>query len=263
MIDPRTEISNRLRKIEDTFGVEVIFACEAGSRAWGFDSPDSDWDVRFVFKRRPEDYITYHKVKDVIDRSMLEKIGIWDDKFDFAGWDVIKAFGLFRKSNPTFLEWLRSPILYRESAAFEEITGMVPDMFDPKASYYHYLNMARRDILAHHMNSEVSYKKYLYMVRCLLAVEYVLKFNEPIPVPMEDLLRCIVPEENPLFTEVMRLIEMKKNGAELGKGRRIVPISTWIEEMLSKYENDGLGNYEYPSRPDGKLLRLLSKTVLG
>ena len=45
-------VRNALAQVEAERNVRVLFACESGSRAWGFASRDSDYDVRFLYVHR-------------------------------------------------------------------------------------------------------------------------------------------------------------------------------------------------------------------
>ncbi len=101
----RTAIGEALAQAEQRYDVKVLLAVESGSRAWGFASPDSDWDVRFIYVHRPEWYLGIDEKRDVIEEMLPLDI-------DLAGWDLRKALRLFRKSNPPLLEWLRSPLNY-------------------------------------------------------------------------------------------------------------------------------------------------------
>ena len=97
-----------------------MWACESGSRAWGFPSVNSDYDVRFVYLRRTEDYLRASPLRDVIEIPI-------SDELDISGWDLPKALGLFRKSNPPLLEWLQSPIVYQQEKVFiDAISAMIP-----------------------------------------------------------------------------------------------------------------------------------------
>jgi predicted nucleotidyltransferase len=110
-IDPamREQVMANLRAIEAQHNVTILFACESGSRGWGFASPDSDYDVRFIYVNRLPWYLTVAPGRDVIELPISGDL-------DINGWDLRKALGLMRESNPTLLEWLRSPIVYREEA---------------------------------------------------------------------------------------------------------------------------------------------------
>ena len=131
----RDEIENRLRSIEAGQGVRYPFAVESGSRAWGFPSPDSDYDVRFVYVRPLDWYLSIEPGRDVIETPLVDEI-------DLNGWDVRKALRLFWKSNPAFVEWIQSPITYREQGGFRaNALHALPDVYTPEKGIYHYRSM--------------------------------------------------------------------------------------------------------------------------
>ncbi len=103
----RTRVQEELERLERERNVKVLYACESGSRAWGFASPDSDYDVRFVYVEKPDWFVQVDAPRDVIERPL-------DDELDVSGWELRKTLGLLRKSNPTLLEWLDSPLVYRQ-----------------------------------------------------------------------------------------------------------------------------------------------------
>ena len=100
-LDKQT-IVKRLRQIEKEENVRILYACESGSRCWGFASEDSDYDIRFVYVRRMEDYLRVFSQRDVIEMPV-------DDLWDLNGWDLQKALQLLHKSNSALIEWLQSP----------------------------------------------------------------------------------------------------------------------------------------------------------
>ena len=101
-------IQKKLEEIEKQEHVKIILAVESGSRAWGFESTDSDYDVRFIYVREPEMYLRLDTIRDVIEWQL-------DEVFDICGWDIKKALQLLYKSNPTLFEWIHSPIVYKET----------------------------------------------------------------------------------------------------------------------------------------------------
>ena len=137
------KILEELRKIEAAEEVKIIMAVESGSRAWGFASPDSDYDVRFIYVRKQEDYLRLEGMRDVIEWRL-------DETLDISGWDLKKALQLIYKSNPTIFEWCASPIVYMENEAFAKIKALLPQYFSVKKSLYHYWHMA-----------ETNYREYL------------------------------------------------------------------------------------------------------
>ena len=131
------KIDSELKRIEQEEGVRILYACESGSRAWGFPSKDSDYDVRFIYVRPVDWYLSLFDKRDVIERPI-------SDQLDINGWDLKKALNLFRKSNPPLLEWLQSPIQYMEQyGVTEQIRQLSPLTFSPRSSMYHYLHMAK------------------------------------------------------------------------------------------------------------------------
>lgn len=102
-----SEIMNKLESIEQEHGIKILYAVESGSRGWGFASQDSDYDVRFLYIHPTDWYLSIEERKDHIEYPI-------NDLLDINGWDIKKAFLLFKKSNPPLLEWLSSPIVYAD-----------------------------------------------------------------------------------------------------------------------------------------------------
>lgn len=169
----REEILNRLRKAETEHGVRVLYACESGSRAWNFASPDSDYDVRFLYVRPQEWYLSF----DVEHRRDVIEYPIVDD-IDCNGWDIKKALYLFTRTNGALLEWLRSPIKYIEiGTVAERLRQLAPRVFDAKALCYHYSHMARGNAREYLFEDRVRLKKYFYVLRPLFAIRHVGKVS--------------------------------------------------------------------------------------
>lgn len=133
----RAAIGAALDDLERTEALRILYACEAGSRAWGFESADSDCDVRFVYARPVEWYLSIDDRRDVIERPLQGLL-------DVRGWDLRKALRLYRKSNPPLLEWLGSPIVYREAGPLAaRLRELLPRYYSSRASFRHYLHMAQ------------------------------------------------------------------------------------------------------------------------
>lgn len=136
------EIRQRLRNLAVQEDVVILLAVESGSRAWGFESTDSDYDVRFIYIRRPETYLSIdlEAQRDVIERPIVDEI-------DLSGWDIRKALKLFHKSNPPLLEWLQSPLIYSEQFSFAaKLRGLRPSFYSPRNCFHHYFHMARGNV---------------------------------------------------------------------------------------------------------------------
>ncbi|MFF2091751.1 nucleotidyltransferase domain-containing protein [Paenibacillus sp. NPDC058174] len=219
-------IQNELARIEGEEGVRIVYACESGSRAWGFPSRDSDYDVRFIYIRPVEWYLSITEKRDVIERPI-------SDMLDITGWDLRKALRLFRKSNPPLLEWLQSPAVYQETgSATEALRSLSPLTFSPRSCLYHYLNMARGNYRDYLQGDRVRLKKYFYVLRPILACEWIEKRNEMPPIAFEELMRELLPPDSEVGMEVSGLLERKRAGEELDSGLPLQAINDYLEERI-------------------------------
>lgn len=225
------EIARALDEIECGESVRVLFACESGSRAWGFASADSDFDVRFLYAHPWDWYISVKDRRDVIERPI-------EGALDVSGWDLRKALRLFRKSNPPLLEWLVSPIVYREkSGTAEKLRTLAEQYHSPRACAYHYLHMAQGNFREYLKGQEVWTKKYLYVLRPLLAIQWIERGLGVIPMEFQRLVEHVVPAGG-LRSAIDDLVERKRQGSELERGPRIVSISEFIESELGRHEGE-------------------------
>ncbi|UQZ35009.1 hypothetical protein C2I18_16650 [Paenibacillus sp. PK3_47] len=230
MTEIEQSILGELRRIESEDNVRILYACESGSRAWGFPSRDSDYDVRFIYLRRPEDYLSIFEQRDVIERPI-------SDLLDINGWDLKKALLLFRKSNPPLLEWLQSPIKYEENyKVAEQVRSLSPLSFSPKSCIYHYLNMARGNYREYLQGSEVKIKKYFYVLRPLLACAWIEKYGEVPPLDFTVLVNDLIPEGSELSDTIQKLLLRKMSGDELNLEPRLDDINDYLERQISHFE---------------------------
>lgn len=234
--DVRAEIDRRLARVEDEEGVSVLYACESGSRAWGFPSTDSDYDVRFIYVR-PRDWylsIDVERKRDVIERPITDEI-------DLNGWDLRKALQLLRKSNPPLLEWLRSPIVYRtEPPVVEALKEMAVTYYSPVALSYHYWHMARGNFKGGLQGERIRLKKYFYALRPLLAVKWIEEDRGPVPVEFGALVDHIITDPA-LKRAIYALLDAKRAGEELDDRPRIPPIHQFIEAEVERLEQEAFG----------------------
>ncbi|MBQ6823535.1 MAG: nucleotidyltransferase domain-containing protein [Clostridia bacterium] len=220
-------ILKKLHEIEEKEGVTVLHAVESGSRAWGFASPDSDYDVRFIYLRSPEYYLKLEPTRDVIEWQL-------DETLDVNGWDLQKMLRLLYKSNPTIFEWMNSPIVYKTTPAWEEITATVRAYFQPKAALYHYLSTAKRTYLTQLKGEAVKYKKYFYILRPLLAARWVQEKKESAPMLFADLLTQSLPQE--VRAVVEELLAIKRQSGEAMIGPHIEVLDRYAEEQMALLE---------------------------
>ncbi|MFD2661872.1 nucleotidyltransferase domain-containing protein [Paenibacillus thailandensis] len=230
MSDVQQQILNELQRIEREENVRILYACESGSRAWGFPSKDSDYDVRFIYIRPVEWYLSILEKRDVIERPI-------SDMLDISGWDLRKALTLFRKSNPPLLEWLQSPIVYKENyLVAERIRRMSPYTFSPKSCMYHYLHMAKGNYRDYLQGERVKIKKYFYVLRPVLACEWIEKYNAMPPIQFDRLVEDIVPDGSELRNVIHELLTRKKAGEEMDYEPRINPINDYLEQKIAYFE---------------------------
>ena len=220
-------IQKHLLEIEQKENVAIFFACESGSRAWGFPSANSDYDVRFLYAWPIEWYLSIADSRDVIEYPV-------NDELDINGWDIKKALKLFRKSNPPLFEWLGSPIVYKEQFDIaEKMRFLSKEYYSPLACIHHYLHMAEGNYREYLKGEEVWIKKYFYVLRPLLAIQWIEQGNGVAPTAFKVLVDRLLPS-SPLRTAIEDLIEKKRAGAELDRGPKIPVISDFIDSELER-----------------------------
>ncbi|WP_434752643.1 nucleotidyltransferase domain-containing protein [Paenibacillus amylolyticus] len=231
----RDIIAKQLAQIEQEEQVRIIYACESGSRAWGFPSQDSDYDVRFIYVRPLEWYLSIEEQRDVIERPI-------SDQLDINGWDIRKALKLFRKSNPPLLEWLQSPIQYDEQySVAEQIRALSPLTFSPKSCMYHYLNMAKGNFRDYLQGEQVKIKKYFYVLRPLLACGWIERYETMPPMAFDELVETLIPAGTPLYTEIHDLLRRKKAGEEMDMEPQLPAIQKYITAQIAHVEQSAAG----------------------
>ncbi len=218
----------KLKEIEEQHNIKVLLAVESGSRAWGFASPDSDFDVRFIYKRPQNKYLELNKSRDVIELPI-------DDTWDVNGWDLDKTLRLLYKSNPTLFEWLNSPICYCKTDFSEKILPLTSEYFSIKNTLYHYLNTARNNIKTFLQGETVRPKKYFYAIRPILACLWVLENKTPPPVPFSELTAAMLPEY--LKPSLDYLIDIKINSPEKAEIKPIKDIDDFLNQNIVLLDN--------------------------
>lgn len=199
-------ILEKLRQTEQSENVKILLAVESGSRAWGFASPDSDYDVRFIYARPVSDYLRLEKIRDVIELPI-------EGEFDINGWDLQKTLRLIYKSNPTVFEWLNAPIVYLKNDFAAEINTVAKDYFSVKKALYHYLNMAVHNYKAYLKEDYVKAKNYFYVLRAILACKWLLDKGTPPPVSFSELAESEL--DDTVKAEVKKLLDLKMNCPEI------------------------------------------------
>ena len=200
-------ILSHLKESEQQNGVKVLLAVESGSRAWGFHSAESDWDVRFVYVHNLDWYLKVNEGRDVIEH-------MYDDDVDLVGWDLRKTLRLFQKSNPSLLEWLHSPIIYYADGVFlSRMRGLEPAFFNPIKTMYHYANIYIKHDKRYLQNAAYPMKRFLYYLRGILACRWVEERQSMPPVLFVDLVNGTVKEEA-IRQHIQELLALKKASKE-------------------------------------------------
>ena len=228
----KATILKTLKQIELDYDVKILYACESGSRAWGFPSKDSDYDVRFIYVHRPEYYLSIDPVgvgkkRDVIELPINELL-------DVTGWELTKALKLFRKSNPHLLEWMNSGIVYYQAfTTIQQMKQLSESFFTPNACLYHYLNMANNNFREFLKSEKVRIKKYFYALRPVLAARWIEAYNEFPPLEFQTLVEKLIPEGE-LKMEINVLLERKLRGDELDLEPGIDIFHSFLEAELTQ-----------------------------
>ncbi|MDY3929168.1 MAG: nucleotidyltransferase domain-containing protein [Clostridia bacterium] len=244
-------IKEKLIEIEKRENIKILHCVESGSRAWGFPSPDSDYDVRFIYVRPKEYYLRLDKTRDVIEWQL-------DETLDINGWDLQKMLRLLHSSNPTVFEWKNSPIVYKTSDEWESISKVFDDYFSAKSGIYHYLSMAKTNYREYLKGDVVRLKKYFYVLRPLLACEYIRENQKSPPMLFKNLL-CYLDGE--VKNEVLKLLELKMKTSELGEGKAVTCINKYIEDKISEFDEYAKGMFAF-QKPEWDTLNNLFLEII-
>ncbi|MFB9865626.1 nucleotidyltransferase domain-containing protein [Rufibacter immobilis] len=221
-------IQQKLEELESGNNITILFAVESGSRAWGFPSPDSDYDVRFIYKHPPEWYLSLDEQKDTI--NCLE------GELDLVGWEIRKALRLLRKSNAALLEQIQSPILYSKKGCFlDELQTLATAYFSPRAGLHHYLSMAFNYYKACAPEDEVKLKSYFYLLRTALASLWIVENGTIPPMEFKDLLPMV--RDMKQLAKVEQLLEVKAQVGEQYRQPKEEELETYLLQILRYCES--------------------------
>jgi uncharacterized protein len=251
-----------IKQIELDYPVKVLFACESGSRAWGFPSMGSDYDVRFLYVHRVEWYLSIDQKRDVIEIPRNDKISIpINQLLDTSGWELRKALKLLRKSNPPLLEWLFSDIQYYEKySTASKMRSLAHKIFSINSCILHYLNMAKGNYQTYLTRPNTNIKKYFYVLRPLLAAKWIEKYQTMPPIKFQDLLNDLIPERE-LMSQVEELMSRKMAGEELMEGPKVERILAFLETEINRLEMT-VKNFTTPFEDPTEELNLIFRETL-
>jgi len=219
----KSKILNTLKQIENEYEIKILYACESGSRAWGYPSKNSDYDVRFIYIHRPSWYLLIDPQMDFIEQPISESL-------DINGWELQKCLKLYRKSNPTILEWIHSSLFYTQPySTVEKLRQHTQDIFSPIACLYHYIHMAQKNFRKER-ELRINVKAYFNILRPILAARWIEKYGQFPPVQFTTLVEKMMPTSD-LKYEVKCLLDSKI------KGEVSVTTKTLIDDFIENELN--------------------------
>jgi predicted nucleotidyltransferase len=220
-------IKKSLKEIEKKHAVKVVYACETGSRAWGFPSPDSDYDVRMIYMHEPDWYLTLWDKKDTIE-IMLD-----GGELDITGWDFKKCLKLLWKSNGALLERIQSPIVYCQTGSLvEDFQKYAAKCFTPIAAMHHYSGMAKNSFDDIEGRSEIKLKKLFYALRATLACKWIIEKDSIPPIVFSKMVNELKFDET-LKKRINYLVELKSEKNESYMHTEEKELAGFIKEQLA------------------------------
>ncbi|AFY91740.1 nucleotidyltransferase domain-containing protein [Chamaesiphon minutus] len=224
-IDPT--ITAKLQQLAIAEQLTILYACESGSRAWGFPSPDSDYDVRFIYLRPLAWYLSIDDRPDTVDLPV-------NSLLDINGWDLRKALKLFKGSNSAIYEWIQSPIVYADRTHLpQELLNLASNYYSCRAGIHHYLNMTIGCYREHLQFDTVKLKKYFYALRPILAAKWIITYQTFPPMVLSKLME-LISDRRDIVAEIDRLLTIK---ATANESTIIAPIPLLNEFIRSEIEN--------------------------
>jgi predicted nucleotidyltransferase len=222
------KITSHLKQIEVEKNIEILYACETGSRAWGFASPDSDYDIRFIYKHKKDWYLSINEKKDFIN-IMLD-----NGELDITGWDLKKSLLLLNKSNAALIERFTSPIVYFEKDnTGNNFRALINKSYNRVAVFYHHHSLAKKFWDELKVKVDIKLKSLFYLIRSLLSCNYVLNNTDIVPMNIFPLLDLV---DKDFKEKMLKLIEVKKSVTEKYLHHLDKYMKDWIENMFTYVE---------------------------
>lgn len=218
-------IQDRLAALQSQHKIRILYACESGSRAWGFPSPDSDYDVRFIYAHDLNWYLSLKARKDTLDLPISEQL-------DMGGWEICKTLNLLKRSNVPLLEWVQSPVVYTATEPFlSGLQELCVDNFSPVAAMHHYLSMSQRYLQACTAGQAVRMKTYFYAIRTTLAGIWIRELGTMPPTELPEMLG-ITKED--VRDRIRELICIKAGQEESGLHPREALLEEWLTTEIGR-----------------------------
>jgi len=220
------QVTDQLREIELKKSIKILYACETGSRAWGFPSPDSDYDIRFIYMHERDWYLSLSQRKDTIEHM--------DGDLDITGWDLRKSLVLLKKSNATLIERFQSPIEYFSAEGFKsEFKNLIETYYSPTAVFFHHYSLAQKFWEELKDKEEMKLKNYFYLIRSLLSCNWIVKDKSVLPMDIEGLMKLIDTERR---DEIRDLIKLKGGVGEKYLHKKDESLNKWVSSLFETLE---------------------------
>ena len=221
------QVTDQLREIELKKSIKILYACETGSRAWGFPSPDSDYDIRFIYMHERDWYLSLSQRKDTIEHM--------DGDLDITGWDLRKSLVLLKKSNATLIERFQSPIEYFSAEGFKrEFKSLIEVYYSPTAVFFHHYSLAQKFWEELKDKEEMKLKNYFYLIRSLLSCNWIVKDKSVLPMDIEGLMKLIDTERR---DEIRDLIKLKGGVGEKYLHKKDESLNKWVSGLFEMLES--------------------------
>jgi len=247
-------IQDKLKNIEEENNVKILYAIESGSRGWGFESKDSDYDVRFIYVHPIEWYLNVFEGADIIEIPI-------DEVLDINGWDLRKAMQLMYKSNAPLLEWLSSPIIYKQDQNFiKDLRCIAEKYFAPVSVIYHYINLAKKSFNGLLSADSIKLKKLFYVIRPILSCMWVETYNTIPPMNLQSMMKEVLIDKK--IKEIIDgLVIVKADITESDTINLPTELVGFLKEKLEYYDSYVKGIKNEKERDPSMLNEFFQKTL--
>lgn len=254
MSDVKRSILQKLRETEQNFEVKIPLAVESGSRGWGFASPDSDYDCRFIYVHKKDWYLSVREKKDIIEYEA-------DAVFDVNGWDLKKALQHIMKSNAVMLEWLSSNGIYIKNEDINnQLQDLAKDFFNPIAVSYHYLSIAKNKLAEISGEEETKLKTYFYILRPLANLIYIYQHGKMSYMEYDRTLAAIEVTAE-ISAIIHELREIKTISAESYKIKPNKPLIEYFQSEIGLFE-ERLKEMKFTKNKDYEQVDLVFRAII-
>ncbi len=253
-MDKKTEIKQFLKDIEQKYSIHIILAIESGSRAWGFPSQDSDFDIRLIYHHPENWYLSAFKKRNVIEN-------IFDGDLDAAGWDITKCLQLLYKSNAPLYEWLHSPIVYQQDEEkLKPLKELAFKAFNPKLAFYHYISLAKKKLPDE--KTQYNSKSFLYALRALLCARWIEDKKSIPPVKFSILVDTYILD-NTIKIQLSELLANKLLLSESDGGQLSNELFSYANDLYLELEKSDViaNNFKTITEYDKVLLNIIKKNT--